>query len=169
MDIRNLYIDLSACIIDLQTNQKHQKAQARRCNDYYNCVQNNSCLVERYKRLLPEISQDFVNQSFDVIALSHNFEHLETIDLKIRDLQSSMPEIKKYLKTESTEIGLVIQQFANDLHFDQMDEAEEWIDSVLNELDRRKQERFDTIEQWKSTGRAVLKNSANFLWKTISK
>ena len=169
MEIRKFYIDLSACQIDLQNNQKHQKAQTRLCNEYFNCVQINSELIEQYKSLTTEISRNFVTQEFDADTLAKNFKRLKTIDFKIRDLQNSMPEIRKYLKAESTDIEIVIQQFANDMYFDQMDEAEEWIDSVLHELERRKQERIDNIEQWKSTGRAVLKNSANFLWRTISK
>jgi len=169
MEIIKLYINLNNCKNDLQNNQKHRKTQASLCNDYYNCVQTNSHLVEQYKRLSPEISRNFINQHFDINTLSHNIERLETIDIKIRDLQNSLPEIRKYMKAETTDIELVIRQFANDLFFDQMGEAEEWIDSVIHELERRKQERIDRNEQWKSAGIAVIKNSASFLWRTINK
>jgi len=165
MEIVKLYIELNKCQIDLENNQKQKNVQNKQCNDYFDCVQNNSHLIERYERLLHEISRDFVHQRFDVNTLSHNFERLEIIDSKIRDLQNSMSEIRKFMKSESSDIESTMRQFFNDLYFDQMDEAEEWIDSVFLELARRKQERVENLEQFKSAGRAV----ASFLWKTISK
>ena len=169
MEIIKLYINMNSSLIELRDNQKRKKALATNCTDYYNCVQANSRLVEQYKTLSPEISHIFVHQRFDVNTLKQNFEQLEAIDLKIRELQRKMPEIQKYLKTDSANIESVIRQFVNDLYFDQMDEVEEWIDSVFNELTRRIQERIDRNERWKSTGKAVIKNSANFLWKTVNK
>ena len=172
MEIRNLYINLNACLIDLQNNQRQQKMQAGRCDDYFNCVQTNAHLIDQHERLSPEISRDFVNQHFDLNTLSSNFKRIETTDLKIRDLQHNMPEIRKFLKTQAQNIELGLQQIASNLNFEQLDEAEEWIDSVFNELERIKQERIDKREQWKSTGKAVVKNTANaigavssFLWK----
>jgi DNA repair ATPase RecN len=157
MEIQKLYINLNSCLIDLQNNQKHQNAQLSRCNDYYNCVRINSHLVEQYKRLSPEISRNFDNQHFDINALSQNFKQIEAINIKIHDLQHAMPEIRKYLNTEAENIELERQQLATDLHFKLMDETEEWIDSVLYELDRKKQERINRIEKWKSAGKAILK------------
>ena len=175
MEIPKLYINLNNCLIDLQNNQKNQNAQVGRCRDYYNCVHVNSHLVEQYQKLSPEISRNFVNQHFDINTLSHNFQRLETIDLKIRDLQHTMPEIRKYMKTDAANIEVVMQQYVNDLHFDLMDETEDWIDNIIHEFERIKQERIDKIEKWKSAGKAILKYAAivigfffTFLWRMIN-
>ena len=176
MEIINLYVNLNACFIEMQNNQKHQKAQVGRCDDYYNCVQSYSHLVEQYKSLSPEISRNFVSQRFDVNTLSHNFVRLETIDLKIRDLQHKMPEIRKYMIKEATNIESVVRQFDNDLLFERMDEAETWIDSILHELERIKLDRINKSERWKSAIKAIFKFAAavivaffSFLWKMINK
>jgi len=168
MEIIKLYINLNACKIDLQNNQKHQRAKTGRCKDYYNCVQANAHLVEQNKRLSPEICSNLFNQHFDVQTLTNNFKQLETIGSKICDLKRSMPEIRKYMKTESGNIESGIQQIENNLNFELMDEAESWIDSVSSELERLKQEHIEKIEQWKSTGRAVVKNTATFFWNVIN-
>ena len=175
MEIIKLYYNLSTCQIDLQNNQKHRKAQTNRCADYYNCALVNTHLVEQYQNLSSEISQNILNQHFDTNELSNNFRKVETISSKIRDLQRSMPEIRKYIKKEAQNIELGVQQIANNLDFELMDEAEEWIDSVFCELERLKQERIEKIEHWKSTGKAVVKNTAtavgavsSFLWKAIN-
>ena len=176
MKVIKQYINLNNCLIDLQNNQKHLNEQAGRCDDYYHCVQQNVHLVEQYKRLSTEISRDFVKQHFDIDTLSHNFNRLETIDSKIRDLQHAMPEIRKYMKSESENIESGMKQMANDLNFELMEEAEEWIDGILYELAEIKQERYEKMEQWKSAGKAVVKNTASaigtvssFLWRTINK
>ena len=176
MEIIKLYINLNNSLIDLQKNQKHQNAKTNQCNDYFNCVKNNSYLVEQYKKLSPEITRNFVNQHFDINTLSNNFNRLETIDTKIRDLQRSMPEISKYMKTESANIESLKRQYANDLHFGLMNEAEDWIDSILHELERIKQERIDKKEKWKSAGKAIFKYAAmgivfffTFLWRMVNK
>ena len=176
MEITNLYINLNNCLIDLQNNQKQQKTQIGRCNDYFSCVQINSYLVEQYKSLPHEICRNIANQRFDINSLSNNFKRLETIDFKIRDLQNKTPEIKKYFKQEAGNIEMTLHQFANDLSFDQLNEAEEWVDSVFYELERRKQERIDKMEQWKSAFKSIFKYAGiaivavfAFLWRMVNK
>ena len=175
MEIIKLYIDLNNCLIDLHNNKKHQNAQASRCDDYYNCVHRNAHLVGQYKKLEPEISRNFVRKQFDVNKLSSDFERLENINSKIQDLQRSMPEIRKYMTTEAANIELTMKQFANDLNFAQMDDAEEWIDGVFYELERIKQERIDKKEKWKSAVMAIFKYAAiaigfffTFLWRIVN-
>jgi len=175
MEITKLYIDLNNCLIDLQNNQKHQNAQASRCDDYYNCVHRNAHLVGQYKKLEPEIARNFVRQQFDVNTLSSDFKRLESIDVKLRDLQRTMPEIRKYMKTEAENIELGIQPFADNLNFERMDETEDWIDGIIYELERIKQERKDNIERWKSAGITILKYAGivivfffTFLWRMIN-
>ena len=176
MEIIKLYINLNTCLVDLQNNQNQQNVLADQCDDYFNCVKRNSHLIEQYKSLSPEILNNFVNQDFDINELSLNFERFEAIDLKIRKLLYFMPEIRNYMKTESANIELEVQHLANDLNFEQMDDAEEWLDSVSYELERRKQERIDNMEKWKSAGKAVLKYAAiviglffTFLWRMIDR
>lgn len=175
MKITQLYNNLNAHLIDLQDNQERKQVQVDQCNDYFYCVKRNSHLVDQYKMLSNEISQNFIYQHFDTNTLSFNFKRLETIDSKIHDLQSSLPDIRRYMKNESGTIEQGMLQYANDLNFERMNDTEQWIDSILYDLERIKQERRDNIEKWKSVGKAIIKFVAvavgsvfKFFWKMIN-